>query len=298
MSTIHSQSIVPALPPDGRVPHILRPYAPNLTIRRHSISHLATGHPPLDIGIKGRRGISSSVRARGTAALKTQAPEKDADGRFPCSQCTKTYVAAKHLNRHMITHTGERPHVCTVCGRAFARRDSLKRHSRKCVVRHGSSQGNTTEASQLSFTSGRTNQAEQSATETTRLKHYGHIMNGIHNATGKHNIVLSATIPTANQLDHMNNQYQASCQSCRDDTRDEEQMGMFAPILHTFSQQQQLYNHNSLVSIPIEPNPPNNSQNNMSMFGGGFNQHISFDWQTMFTQGNQVHYAYPFSPEA
>jgi hypothetical protein len=71
-----------------------------------------------------------------------------------------------------------------------------------------------------------------------------------------------------------------------------EQREMFVPILHTFSQQQQLCNHNNVVSTPkeIDFNPPNNSQNNISIFDSSFNEHVSFDWQTMCTQGHHAPY--------
>ena len=29
-------------------------------------------------------------------------PAKDADGKFPCPHCNKTYLHAKHLKRHLL----------------------------------------------------------------------------------------------------------------------------------------------------------------------------------------------------
>ena len=61
------------------------------------------------VGSQGRRGILPSAPGRpgvvangqnGTA--KNQIPAKDADGKFPCPNCNKTYLHAKHLKRHLL----------------------------------------------------------------------------------------------------------------------------------------------------------------------------------------------------
>ncbi|KAJ5232923.1 hypothetical protein N7468_005879 [Penicillium chermesinum] len=60
------------------------------------------------VGSQGRRGILPSVPGRATpvtngvngAAKNTTIPAKDADGKFPCPHCNKTYLHAKHLKRH------------------------------------------------------------------------------------------------------------------------------------------------------------------------------------------------------
>jgi len=62
------------------------------------------------VGSQGRRGILPSAPGRppvmqnglhGSPKGNT-IPQKDADGKFPCPNCTKTYLHAKHLKRHML----------------------------------------------------------------------------------------------------------------------------------------------------------------------------------------------------
>ncbi|EGD98513.1 hypothetical protein TESG_05885, partial [Trichophyton tonsurans CBS 112818] len=68
-------------------------------------------------------------------------PAKDADGKFPCPHCNKTYLHAKHLKRHLLRHTGDRPYMCVLCKDTFSRSDILKRHFQKCSLRRGNPTG-------------------------------------------------------------------------------------------------------------------------------------------------------------
>ncbi|KAI6779349.1 uncharacterized protein J7T54_000447 [Emericellopsis cladophorae] len=51
-----------------------------------------------------------------------------------CPHCGRTFKRTEHLERHVRTHTKEKPFLCH-CGAAFARRDLLTRHFR--VADHG-----------------------------------------------------------------------------------------------------------------------------------------------------------------
>ncbi|TVY49455.1 Respiration factor [Lachnellula occidentalis] len=156
----HPQPIAPA-PAQSRMPQALRPMPPN---GMHMGQPMGSPYgqsmmmqemdPPTHVvGSQGRRGIlpsapgRPSVTATGTGSTKNaMIPAKDADGKFPCPHCTKTYLHAKHLKRHLLRHTGDRPYMCVLCRDTFSRSDILKRHFQKCSIRRG----NPTGASHLS----------------------------------------------------------------------------------------------------------------------------------------------------
>lgn len=57
------------------------------------------------------------------------------EGRYQCTVCNNSYRYFKHLKRHNLHHTGERPFKCSVCGVRFARSDCLRRHINGCQAK-------------------------------------------------------------------------------------------------------------------------------------------------------------------
>jgi uncharacterized Zn-finger protein len=45
-----------------------------------------------------------------------------------CGLCGYTSSNSSHVKRHFLVHTGERPFVCNICGRAFNLKWNLKSH--------------------------------------------------------------------------------------------------------------------------------------------------------------------------
>ncbi|XP_037830602.1 zinc finger protein 37 isoform X2 [Kryptolebias marmoratus] len=47
---------------------------------------------------------------------------------YRCSVCGKKFPHAYGLDRHTLTHTGEKPYCCSICGRGFNQKGNLKTH--------------------------------------------------------------------------------------------------------------------------------------------------------------------------
>ncbi|XP_018426683.1 PREDICTED: zinc finger protein 770 [Nanorana parkeri] len=48
--------------------------------------------------------------------------------RYRCSVCSKSFHTPSKLERHLLTHSGQRPFVCQECGKSFRQDAHLKRH--------------------------------------------------------------------------------------------------------------------------------------------------------------------------
>lgn len=48
--------------------------------------------------------------------------------KFHCSHCGKSFKTKSHLQRHILTHTGEKPYHCNRCGSKFNQSSSLRNH--------------------------------------------------------------------------------------------------------------------------------------------------------------------------
>lgn len=65
-----------------------------------------------------RAGFMNDVLCVGSGVKKT----------FQCELCSYTCPRRSNLDRHMKSHTDERPHKCHLCGRAFRTVTLLRNH--------------------------------------------------------------------------------------------------------------------------------------------------------------------------
>ena len=47
-----------------------------------------------------------------------------------CEICNKVVPSKSHLARHMLSHTKEKPFMCSFCNQSFSRKDNLMHHIR------------------------------------------------------------------------------------------------------------------------------------------------------------------------
>ena len=52
----------------------------------------------------------------------------DANSKFHCDICMKLFVSKRNVQRHMLSHTGEKPWMCEFCFKRFRQKPHLEQH--------------------------------------------------------------------------------------------------------------------------------------------------------------------------
>ncbi|KAH7328172.1 fungal-specific transcription factor domain-containing protein [Stachybotrys elegans] len=312
----HPQPIAPA-PAGGRVgPPVLRPMPPGGLGMQPGVnvqspygqgplmqpnSVLQEGEQPTHVvGSQGRRGILPSAPGRpaapaaGTNPKNTVVPVKDADGKFPCPHCTKTYLHAKHLKRHLLRHTGDRPYMCVLCRDTFSRSDILKRHFQKCSIRRG----NPTGASHLSHPQAHVKKNAQAQKPLGNEGDLNHL-NGLSNMPGDGMVHPFGMVPVSDGMNNMpgdQNQLSRSGSMNRiDNGGNPDRRGMGGPVMGGSQPYGGDVPSMGNQQMPNYSMPP--GQNGMSMYpGSNPNQPSGLDWSQMFQSGAHqpyVNHAFP-----
>ncbi|XP_060588668.1 protein krueppel-like [Ruditapes philippinarum] len=76
----------------------------------------------------GQQGYNSendfNLDARGTGNDDIQKPSL----KHVCPICSRPFPSSSGLSRHLLTHTGEKPFECEVCGKRFNRKGNMRTH--------------------------------------------------------------------------------------------------------------------------------------------------------------------------
>lgn len=74
--------------------------------------------------------VENGLQLHGAAALDSSRKRERTRRHVGCDICGKVFRDVYHLNRHKLSHSGEKPYACHVCGLRFKRKDRMSYHVR------------------------------------------------------------------------------------------------------------------------------------------------------------------------
>jgi predicted RNA-binding Zn-ribbon protein involved in translation (DUF1610 family) len=121
------------LPPGHQImmgPHGAVIVAPGPPQMRHPGSSGDDGSPSTPPGGSPNGSNSNGGLSMGGMGAPSIGIANDAKADFKCPQCTRRFTHRGNLNRHVRTHTGEKPYTCPHCGKRFTMSSNMKIHIR------------------------------------------------------------------------------------------------------------------------------------------------------------------------
>ncbi|XP_063329870.1 POZ (BTB) and AT hook-containing zinc finger 1 isoform X1 [Pelmatolapia mariae] len=86
---------------------------------------------PAGISLLAQPGLlENGVQLHGGLALDNGRKRERTRRHVGCDICGKVFRDVYHLNRHKLSHSGEKPYACHVCGLRFKRKDRMSYHVR------------------------------------------------------------------------------------------------------------------------------------------------------------------------
>ncbi|XP_072308506.1 POZ (BTB) and AT hook-containing zinc finger 1 isoform X2 [Eucyclogobius newberryi] len=100
-------------------------------LKNHEAQHGASSGGVTGLSAPGGLNlVENGAQVHGALALDNSRKRERTRRHVGCDICGKVFRDVYHLNRHKLSHSGEKPYACHVCGLRFKRKDRMSYHVR------------------------------------------------------------------------------------------------------------------------------------------------------------------------